>query len=189
MGQMKAGAIAKGTFLLEKDIPYIVTEREFVSPGKGSAFVRLKLKNLRTGAVLKVTHKSQDIVEEIDVLDVTSQFLYSDGESFHFMNAETYEQYEIPMASMEDMQYFLKEGESYKVVRWEEEALDIKLPPKMDLIVTEAEEAVKGDSVTGSTKYVKVETGLTVKVPIFIKQGEKIRINVETKEYQERINN
>ncbi|OQY33611.1 MAG: elongation factor P [Spirochaetaceae bacterium 4572_59] len=189
MGQIKAGAIAKGTFLLEKDTPFIVTEREFVSPGKGSAFVRIKLKNLKTGAVLKVTHKSQDIVEEIDVEDVVSQFLYSDGESFHFMNVETYEQYEIPMISMSDMQYFLKEGDSYKVVRWDEESLDIKLPPKMDLIVTEAEDAVKGDTVTGATKYVKVETGLTVKVPIFIKQGEKIRINVETKEYQERINN
>ena len=96
MGQIKAGAIAKGTFLLEKDIPFIVVEREFVNPGKGSAFCRLKLKNLRTGAVLKVTHKSQDQVEEIDVEDVNSQFLYSDGESFHFMNADTYEQYEIP---------------------------------------------------------------------------------------------
>ena len=93
------------------------------------------------------------------------------------------------MVSMEDMQYFLREGESYKVVRWGEESLDIKLPPKMDLLVTEAEEAVKGDTVQGATKYVKVETGLTVKVPIFIKEGETIRINVETKEYQERINN
>ncbi len=188
MGQIKAGSIAKGTFLLEKDIPFIVTEREFVNPGKGSAFVRLKLKNLRSGAVLKVTHKSQDIVEEIDVQDVASQFLYSDGENFFFMNSDTFEQYEIPMAAMEDMQYFLREGDTYKVVRWGEESLDIKLPPKMDLIVTEAEDAVKGDTVTGATKYVKVETGLTVKVPIFIKQGEKIRINVETKEYQERIN-
>ncbi len=188
MGQIKAGAIAKGTFLLEKDIPYIVVEREFVNPGKGSAFARLKLKNLRTGAVLKVTHKTQDSVEEIDVVDVSSQYLYADGESYHFMNADTYEQYEIPMVSMEDMQYFLREGESYKVVRWGEESLDIKLPPKMDLIVTEAEEAVKGDTVQGATKYVKVETGLTVKVPIFIKEGEKIRINVETKEYQERVN-
>jgi len=189
MGQIKAGAIAKGTFLLEKDIPYVVVEREFVNPGKGSAFVRLKLKNQRNGAVLKVTHKTQDNVEEIDVLDVPSQFLYSDGENFHFMNSENYDQYEIPVTAMEDMQYFLREGETYKVVRWGEESLDIKLPPKMDLIVTEAEEAVKGDTVTGATKYVKVETGLTVKVPIFIKQGEKIRINVETKEYQERINN
>ena len=188
MGQIKAGAIAKGTFLLEKDTPFIVTEREFVNPGKGSAFVRLKLKNLRTGAVLKVTHKSQDIVEEIDVQDVSSQFLYSDEESYFFMNAETYDQYEIPVAAMEEMKFFLKEGDTYKVVRWGEESLDIKLPPKMDMIVTEAEEAVKGDTVNGATKYVKVETGLTVKVPIFIKQGEKIRINVETKEYQERIN-
>ncbi|MDA3955223.1 elongation factor P [Oceanispirochaeta sp.] len=189
MGQIKAGAVAKGTFLLEKETPFIVVEREFVNPGKGSAFARLKLKNLRTGAVLKVTHKTQDALEEIDVEDVSSQYLYSDGESYHFMNADTFDQYEIPMASMEEMQYFLKEGESYKVVRWGSESLDIKLPPKMDFLVTEAEDAVKGDTVQGATKYVKVETGLTVKVPIFIKEGETIRVNVETKEYQERINN
>jgi len=189
MGQIKAGAIEKGMFLLEKEAPYLVVEREFVNPGKGSSFVRLKLKNLRNASVLKVTHKTQDNIEEIDVEDVDSQFLYSDGASYHFMNSETFDQYEVPVQGLEDKGYFMREGETFRVVRWGEEALDIKLPPKMDLIVTEAEDGVKGDTVTGATKYVVVETGLTVKVPIFIKQGEKIRINVETKEYQERINN
>lgn len=189
MGDIKAGQIEKGMFLFEKDAPYLVTEREFVSPGKGSAFARLKLKNLRTGAVLKVTHKSQDICEEIDVFDVSSQYLYNDGESYFFMNNETFDQYDAPATTIGDMKYFLIEGDTYRVVRWGEETLTIKLPPKMDLIVTEAEEAVKGDTVTGATKWVVVETGLKVKVPIFIKQGEKIRISTETKEYQERINN
>ncbi|MBB6478379.1 elongation factor P [Spirochaeta isovalerica] len=189
MSQIKAGAIEKGMFLLEKDAPYLVVERDFVNPGKGSSFVRLKLKNLRNASVLKVTHKTQDNIEEIDVEDVDSQFLYSDGSSYHFMNSETFDQYEVPVEGLEDKGYFMREGETFRVVRWNNEALDIKLPPKMDLIVTEAEDGVKGDTVTGATKYVTVETGLTVKVPIFIKQGEKIRINVETKEYQERINN
>ena len=188
MGMIKAGAIAKGTYLLEKNEPFVVVEREFVNPGKGSAFCRLKLKNLRNGAVLKVTHKSQDGVEEIDVDEVESQFLYSDGTSYHFMDNSTFDQFEVPMNAHEDAQYFMLEGESFKLTRWNEETLDIRLPPKKDLIVAEAEEAVKGDTVTGATKYVVTETGLKVKVPIFIKQGEKIRISVDTKEYQERIN-
>lgn len=188
MGQIKAGGIEKGMFMLEKDIPYLVVEREFVNPGKGSSFCRLKLKNMRNGAVLKITHKAQDNIDEIDVEDVDSQYLYGDGENYNFMNAETFDQFEVPVLGMEDKGFFMKEGDTYKVVLWGTEALDIKLPPKMDLIVTEAEEGVKGDTVTGASKYVTVETGLTVKVPIFIKQGEKIRISVDTKEYQERIN-
>lgn len=188
MGLIKAGAIAKGTYLLEKNEPFVVNEREFVNPGKGAAFVRLKLKNLRTGAVLKVTHKSQDSCEEIDVEEVESQFLYSDGNAYHFMESRTFEQFEVPIRAHEDAQYFMLEGESFKITRWNDETLDIRLPPKKDLIVTEAEEAIKGDTVTGASKYVVTETGLTVKVPIFIKKGEKIRISVETREYQERVN-
>ncbi len=188
MGQIKAGGIAKGTYLLEKNEPFVVSEREFVNPGKGSAFVRLKLKNLRNGAVLKITHKSQDNCEEIDVDEIECQFLYSDGAIYHFMDSSTFEQFEVPIQGHEDAQFFMLDGESFKLTRWNEETLDIRLPPKKDLVVTEAEEGVKGDTVTGATKYVVTETGLRVKVPIFIKQGEKIRVSVETKEYQERIN-
>lgn len=188
MGMIKAGSISKGIYLLEKSEPFVVSEREFVNPGKGSAFVRMKLKNLRTGTVLRVTHKSQDFCEEIDVDEVDSQFLYSDSVSYHFMDSSTFEQFEVPRAGHEEAQYFMLEGETFKLTRWNEETLDIRLPPKKDLIVAEAEEAVKGDTVTGATKYVLTETGLRVKVPIFIKQGEKIRVNVETKDYQERIN-
>ena len=188
MGTIKAGAINKGTYLLEKNEPFVVNEREFVNPGKGSAFVRLKLKSLRSGAVLKITHKSQDLCEEIDVEEVDCQYLYSDGTVYHFMNGSTFEQFEVPILTHEDAQYFMLEGESFKLTVWNGEVLDIRLPPKKDLIVAEAEEAVKGDTVTGATKFVLTETGLKIKVPIFIKQGEKIRVNVETKEYQERIN-
>jgi len=188
MGMIKAGAIAKGTCLLEKGEPFVVSEREFVKPGKGLAFVRLKLKNLRTGAVLRVTHKSQDSCEEIDIEEVESQFLYSDGDHYHFMDSTTFNQFEVSMHAHADAQYFMIEGETFKLTRWNDETLDIRLPPKKDLLVVEAENAVRGDTVSGATKYVITETGLKVKVPIFIKQGEKIRVSVQTKEYQERIN-
>jgi elongation factor P len=185
---IKAGAIDKGMVLLIKDDPYAVAEREFVNPGKGSAFVRLKLKNLKTGQVLKQVLKSQESVEEIEVEDRECQFLYSDGEQFHFMDSENYEQFGIPLAGFEEIAYFLKEGEHFKIVVWDGTPIDIKLPYKMAFAVTQAEEALKGDTVTGGTKPVTIETGLVVKVPLFIKEGDRILINTETKEYVERVN-
>ena len=178
---IKAGALDKGMFILVKEDPYVVVEREFVNPGKGSAFVRLKLKNLKTGQVLKPSMKSQDNVEEINVTDRVCQYLYADGENLHFMDTESYEQFEISQNAFEEKVLYMKDGDSYKVVMWDNDPLDIKLPLKEIYVVTEAEEAVKGDTVTGATKNVTVETGLTVRVPIFIKQGERILVNTETR--------
>ncbi|MDR1893923.1 MAG: elongation factor P [Spirochaetales bacterium] len=185
---IKAGAIDKGMCLLHKDSPYLVTEREFVNPGKGSAFVRLKLKNLKTGLVLKETMKTQDNVEEISVEDIPSQYLYADEESYHFMDNESYEQFEVKREGMEDKILFMREGDTYKITKWENRPIDILIPAKMVYEVTESEEAVRGDTVTGATKTVTLETGLTIKVPIFIKQHEKIMINTESREYVERVN-
>ncbi|MEJ2662901.1 MAG: elongation factor P [Spirochaetia bacterium] len=186
---IKAGSIAKGMFLLIKDDPYEVVEREFVNPGKGSAFVRLKLKNLKTGQVLKQVNKSQETVEDIEVENKTFQFLYADDSGFHFMDLETYEQLVISKAGVEDKQYFLKEGEEYQLIIWENTPIDIALPFKMVFEVTDAEHAIKGDTVSGGTKPVTIETGLEVKVPLFIKKGDKILINTDTKDYVERVNN
>ncbi len=185
---MKAGQIEKGTALLIKGNPYIVVEREFVNPGKGSAFVRLKLKSPSTGQVLRETMKTQDNCEEITVDDKDCQYLYNDSENFAFMHTDTYEQFEVPMASFEGYELLMKEGESYRIMFWEDRVLDIKIPTKIVYLVAEAEEAVKGDTVTGATKNVVTECGLRVRVPIFIKQGEKILVNTETKEYLERVN-
>ena len=186
---MKAGAIDKGTCLIIKGDPFLVVEREFVNPGKGSAFVRLKVKNLITGQVLKPVMKSQDTVEEATVTDHDCQFLYSDGEALHLMDAESFEQFSVPLEDFEDKQLLMKDGETYNVVFWEDKPIDIKIPYKVVYTVTEAQDAIKGDTVTGATKTVTVETGLTVKVPIFIKEGEKILVNTETLEYVERVNN
>jgi elongation factor P len=184
---IRAGEIAKGTFLLIKNEPYEVVEREFVNPGKGSAFVRLKMKNLKTGAVLTQTTKTQDSVEDIQVDNKYSQYLYADDQFFHFMDTKTYEQLEVPKQGLEEKKSFLKEGEVYQVVIWESQPIDIVIPYKMVFEVKEAQNAIKGDTVTGGTKPVTLETGLVVRVPLFIKQGDKVRINTETKEYVERV--
>jgi len=185
---MKAGAIDKGMALLIKGSPFIVVERDFVNPGKGSAFVRLKLKSTETGRVLKETMKTQDNVDEITVEDKESQFLYSDAESYHFMDTETYDQFEIPMEGFADYKLLMRDGDTYKIIMWEDKPLDIIIPFKVVYEVTEAFDGVKGDTVQGASKLVTIETGLEVKVPIFIKQGEKIMINTETREYIERVN-
>ena len=185
---IKAGQIDKGTALLIKGQPFICVEREFVNPGKGSAFVRLKLKSPSTGQVLQETIKSQDSVEDINVEMMDYQYMYNDGENFHMMNVDTYDQIEVPMANFEDYELLMKDGETYRCTVYNDEILDIQIPSKVVYLVAEAEEAIKGDTVQGATKYVTTETGLKVRVPIFIKQGEKISVNTETKEYLERVN-
>lgn len=185
---IKAGQIDKGTALLIKGQPFVCVDREFVNPGKGSAFVRLKLKSPTTGQVLSETMKSQDNAEDITVEDLDFQYQYNDGESFHFMNNETFDDIPVKMALFPDYELLMKEGETYRCTVYNDEILDIQLPGKMVYLVAEAEDAIKGDTVTGATKFVVTDTGLKVRVPIFIKQGEKIRINTATKEYLERVN-
>lgn len=185
---IKGGAIEKGMYILFKGDPYLVAEREFVNPGKGAAFTRCKLKNARTGAVLRETIKTSDNVEVADVYDRDGQFLYSDGTAHHFMDIETYEQFEIPEDVLADTAKYLKEGDQYRIIMWESAPIDVIIPMKMVYTVTDAPDAVKGDTVTGATKTVVVETGLSVQVPIFIKTGDRIRVNTESGDYVERVN-
>jgi elongation factor P len=185
---IKAGSISKGMFLLVKGEPYLVVEREFVNPGKGSAFVRLKLKSLVSGQVLKQVNKSQETLEDITVETREAQFLYADSEHYVFMDLDTYEQFTVPLAGQEDKKLFMREGDTYQLSFWEERPIDILLPYKIVLTVTEAEHALKGDTVSGATKPVTLETGLVVKVPLFIKEGDRLLINTETREYVERVN-
>jgi elongation factor P len=185
---IRASDIAKGTFILINNQPHVCVEREYVNPGKGSAFVRLKLKNIKSGRVLQQTNKVQDNLEDVSVEFREVQFLYADMENYAFMDTRSYEQFTIPVEGEEEKRYFLKDGENYQVVFWESTPIDIKLPTKMVFTVTEAEKAEKGDTVSGATKVITCETGLKVKVPLFIKQGDRILVNTETMEYQERVN-
>jgi len=183
---IKAGAIVKGTCLLIKDEPFVVVEREFVNPGKGSAFVRLKMRNLKTGLNIKQTIKTAESVEEIDAEERNCQYLYADNESYHFMDNQSFEQYAVPVLGMEDKKFYLKENLMYKIVVWEGNPIDVVLPLKITLEVVEANEGLKGDTVSGAAKPVIMETGLTIRVPLFIKNGDKLVINTENQEYVER---
>lgn len=185
---IRAGAISKGVFLLIKDEPYVVVDREFVNPGKGSAFVRLKLKSLKSGQVLKQVNKSQETLEDINVETREAQYLYADKDNYHFMDLETYEQFVMPVAGQEDKKLFMLEGSTVQLSFWDDTPIDILLPYKIVLAVTEAREGLRGDTVSGATKPVTLETGLVVKVPLFIKTGDKILVNTESREYVERVN-
>ena len=185
---IRGGDIVKGSCLLQNGQPYLVVEREFHTPGKGTAIARVKMKSIKDGAVLTMTIPTQQEVEDAQVEVHVCQFQYADTENYHFMDNESYDQYEIPVASHEDKKFYLKEGESYDLTFFSGQVIDIKIPYKVVFTVAESENYVKGDTVSGATKPVVTETGLTVRVPLFIKQGEKIRVNTETNEYVERVN-
>ncbi|MDR1143832.1 MAG: elongation factor P [Spirochaetaceae bacterium] len=185
---IRGGDIVKGTCLLQKGQPYLVVEREFHNPGKGTAIARVKMKSIKDGSVLSLTVPTQQEVEDAEVSVHTCQYQYADQDNFHFMDSESYDQYEVPIADMEEKKYYLQEGSSYEITIWEGAVIDIKIPYKVVFTVAESENYVKGDTVSGATKPITTETGLTVRVPLFIKQDEKILVNTETNEYVERVN-
>ncbi|MDR2194004.1 MAG: elongation factor P [Treponema sp.] len=185
---IRGGDIVKGSCLIQKGQPFLVVEREFHNPGKGTAIARIKMKSIRDGSVLTLTIPTQQEVEDAVVDTRNCQYQYVDTDFYHFMDNESYEQYEVPIADMEDKKCYLQTNETYELMIWEGKVIDIKIPYKVIFTVAESENYVRGDTVSGATKPVITETGLTVKVPLFIKQGEKILVNTETNEYVERVN-
>jgi elongation factor P len=187
---IRGGDIVKGSCLLQKGQPYLVVEREFHNPGKGTAIARIKMKSIKDGSVLTLTIPTQQEIEDAQVDVHTCQYQYADADNYHFMDNENYEQYEVPITGggMEEKKLYLKDGDAYELTIWEGRVIDIKIPYKVVFTVAESENYVKGDTVSGATKPITTETGLTVRVPLFIKQGEKILVNTETNEYVERVN-
>jgi len=190
---MKVSSIEKGGFFIYKNAPHLVIERTFVSPGKGSAFARLRLKNVITGIIEKdVVLKTNETVEEADVLERKCQFLYLEdkgGDSeLHFMDEQNFDQFIIPLKDQKEKYPYINEGEIFNIVFYDENPIDIILPKKKAVIVIEAPEALKGDTATSVTKIVTCQKGLKVKTPGFIKEGENILVNTETNEYVERVN-
>ena len=185
---IRGGDITKGTCLLQKGQPYLVVDREFHNPGKGTAVARVKMKSIKDGSVLSLTIPTQQEVEDAQVELRTSQYQYADMENYHFMDNESFEQYEVPIEENPEKKLYLKDGDSYTLVIWEGKVIEIQIPYKVIFTVAESENYIKGDTATGATKPVVTDTGLTVRVPLFIKQGEKILVNTETNEYVERVN-
>jgi len=165
---------------------YQIIEFLHVKPGKGPAFVRTKLRNLRSGAIIDNTFNAGVKVGRAHIERLTMQFLYAMGDSYVFMNNETYEQLEIPLSNLAHEKNFLLDGMEVKVMMFESEILGVELPEKVTLEVTEAEPGVKGNTASNVTKNIVVETGYSLQAPIFIKAGEKIIVNSSTGEYVSR---
>lgn len=166
--------------------PYEITYFQHVKPGKGGAFVRTKIRNLRDGSVIERTFRSGEKIDKPDISDVEMQFLYSDGD-YHFMDTETFEQIALSEKVLGDSKYYLTENMMVKILMMGGEVLNIDLPSFVNLKITYCEPGVKGDTVTGATKPAKLETGATVQVPLFVNEGELIKIDTRTGEYIERV--
>jgi len=166
--------------------PYTVVEVLFASPSArgASTMVRTKLRHLLTDAVLEKSFKTSEKFEEPDVVMAPATFLYADGEGFHFMDEESYEQFSLGDDQLGDEKLYLKENVSLQVCEYNGEPVSLELPATVDLVVTDAEPGVRGDSASGgTTKVATLETGLQVRVPLFIKEGEPVRVNTQTGEF------
>lgn len=165
---------------------YQVLDFQHVKPGKGAAIVKAKLKNLRTGSIAEQTFNAGSKVPTAHVDKTKMQFLYADGDNYSFMNMVTYEQVDINKKQIENEVKFLKEGLEVLLFFYESELLGIELPEKVDYTITQTEPAVKGNTVTGATKDSIIETGLLVKVPLFIENGEEIIVSTKDGKYVSR---
>ena len=173
------------TIKLDNDI-YQVVEFQHVKPGKGAAFVRTTLKNLRTGATIEKTFNSGIKVETAHIERRDMQYLYSMGNTYYFMNMETYEQIELDRSSLGDNAKFLKENLIVSITSYEGEIIGITLPDKIEYTVVHSEPAVKGNTSTGAMKDATLENDLVIKVPLFIGEGEKILVTTKDGKYSSR---
>lgn len=187
MSTIDTSYIKKGLCIIFRDAPHIVVEKTFVSPGKGSAFYRTKLKNIKTGSVLEFTFKSGEKLEEAPVEVKEYQYSYPDGEELYFVDPRTYEQVTLKKDIVGDFFSLMKEGDACQLYMLDGQAIALRPPLKVRLKVTKAEPGAKGNTVTGATKGVELETGHKVLVPLFIKEGDIVSVNVESGEYVERV--
>ncbi len=171
--------------ILDRD-PCSIIENQFVKPGKGQAFNRVKLRNLLNGRVLEKTFKSGETIEAADVHVTPMQYLYSDGEQWHLMVPDTFEQYAASQAAMGEAVKWLKEEDSCEVTLWNGQPISIQMPPFVTLKVEETDPGLKGDTSSGGSKPATLETGAVIRVPLFIKEGELLKIDTRTGEYASR---
>lgn len=163
-----------------------VIEFLHVKPGKGSAFVRTKLKNSQTGSVVERTFRAGETVPQANLEKSTMQHTYKEGDDYVFMDMESYEENRLSARQIGDRIKYIKEGMEVNVVRWDEQILEVELPNTVVLQVTQTDPGLKGDTATGGTKPATVETGAMIMVPLFITTGERIRIDTRTDSYQGR---
>jgi elongation factor P len=186
MGMVSTNEFRKRMKIMLDNQPCMIVENEFVKPGKGQAFNRVRLKNLITGRQLEKTFKSGDSFEEADITNTTMQFLFTDGVNYTFMDTKSYEQVEIDKESMDGAEKWLLENTECDISFWGDKAISVTPPVFMDLTITYTEPAVKGDTSNNVTKAATVETGAEVQIPLFISSGDRVKIDTRTGEYVER---
>ncbi len=182
-----AGDFRNGTTVEMDSQVYRVVEFQHVNPGKGPAFVRTKLKNVIVGTTMEKTFNPSEKVEEVSITTSEMQYLYNDGETYTFMDNNTYEQVELNKSAIEDILPYLLDNMNVKVLSYKGNIFGVEPPTFVELEVTYTEPGIKGATATGSTKPATVETGASFQVPLFVEIGDKIRIDTRTGEYMERV--
>lgn len=178
--------LKNGVTFLRNNKPYKVIEYSLIKMGRGGATVKLRVRNMENGSVEPVSMSSNVKVDEVTTVKRRLQYLFNDGVSATFMDPNTFEQVEIPVGVIESELPFIKEGDNVDVLFWNDKALSVDIAPKVVLQVTETDPGVKGNTVSNLYKPAKLENGLTIKVPLFINAGEKIRVDTRTSSYIER---
>ncbi|MFA5828186.1 MAG: elongation factor P [Candidatus Shapirobacteria bacterium] len=186
MGTISTAQFKKGIYIMFHDEPHMVVDISFVSPGKGSAFYKTKLKSLYTGRVVEFTYKSGEKVEEVMVETHEAEYSYFDGANYVFIEPRSFEQYMVPVEIMGDDKVYLKEGLLFRIKFYEENPVGVTLPKSIVCKVVETENSVKGDTATSAMKSAMVDTGAKVQVPLFVKVGDEISISTETGGYLSR---
>jgi elongation factor P len=183
----ESGDLRKGLKIEIDGEPYVLVQFEFVKPGKGQALYKCKLKNMVTGSQFDRTYRSGEKFKPADLEEVQMEYLYYDGQDYHFMNNSNYEQEVMTVDQVGDAKAFLKENTVCDVLLFQGKAIGLTLPNFVDLRITESEPWAKGDTASGSTKPATLETGHVVQVPPFVNEGELIRIDTRTGAYVERV--
>jgi elongation factor P len=185
---MQTTDIRKGLKIQIDGVPYVIVEHQFVKPGKGQAFTRCRIKNLTTGNTIERTWKSGEAVELADVETRKMTYSWDEGDSLVFMDTNTGDQLHVMKDKVGDEVRFLSEGLDVDITLFNGNAIGIELPPSVVLQIAESEPGIKGDTASGATKPAKLSTGAVVNVPLFIKEGEWVKVDTRTGEYLERVN-
>ncbi len=180
------GEFKKGLKIEMDGTPYVIVDFLHVKPGKGGAFVRTKIKNLVTGKVLDQTFRSGERVKRPDLVEREMQFLYREGDTFHLMDNETYEQLALAAEQLGDVVLFLAENLNVKVLVFNQQPVAVELPTFVELAVTQAEPGLKGDTASGGSKPATLESGAIIQVPLFINEGDRVKVDTRTGAYIER---
>lgn len=179
--------LKKGVLFQLDGVPYRVVDYNQKVMGRGGSIVNVRIKSVLDGKVLEKTFKGNETVESAEVTSQSAQYLYGDGDTFHFMNPETFEQFEVTADLVGDSAGYMKEGDTISLQFFDGRPINVELPKNVPLLVTYAEDVVKGDTTSNVQKDATLETGITIKVPAFIKQGDLISVDTATGAYRERV--